>query len=134
MHGVTPLGLAAWLNIPEVVKLLLEECSGLVSADGMDALGATPLMCESMSALPPRSLLADCHNSHADAARDGNVAVVQCLVCDLLGVNSIVSTNVEAADAWCSPGLPRREPLYIYPTCSPSPSSAMAVRKLSSQT
>lgn len=46
MHGVTPLGLAAWLNIPEVVKMLLEECSGLVSVDGMDALGATPLMCK----------------------------------------------------------------------------------------
>ncbi|KAI0806289.1 ankyrin repeat-containing domain protein [Irpex lacteus] len=59
MHGVTPLGLAAWLNIPEVVKMLLEECSGLVSVDGMDALGATPLMY---------------------AARDGNVAVVQCLL------------------------------------------------------
>ena len=54
MHGVTPLGLAAWLNISEVVKLLLEQCSGLVSVDGMDALGATPLMCESMSLLPPQ--------------------------------------------------------------------------------
>ncbi|KAI0690618.1 hypothetical protein BC835DRAFT_1363559 [Cytidiella melzeri] len=59
MHGVTPLGLAAWLNIPEVVQLLLEDCSGLVSVDGMDALGATPLMY---------------------AARDGSVAVVQCLL------------------------------------------------------
>ncbi|KAI0087275.1 hypothetical protein BDY19DRAFT_242332 [Irpex rosettiformis] len=59
MHGVTPLGLAAWLNIPDVVKMLLETCSGLVSVDGMDALGATPLMY---------------------AARDGNVGVVQCLL------------------------------------------------------
>lgn len=46
MRGVTPLGLAAWLNLPEVVKMLLEQCPGLVSVDGMDTLGATPLMCE----------------------------------------------------------------------------------------
>lgn len=45
MRGVTPLGLAAWLNIPDVVKILLEQCS-LVSVDGMDTLGATPLMCK----------------------------------------------------------------------------------------
>ncbi|KAI0346533.1 ankyrin [Trametopsis cervina] len=59
MHGVTPLGLAAWLNIPQVVKMLLDESSGLVAVDGMDALGATPLMY---------------------AARDGNTAVVQSLL------------------------------------------------------
>ncbi|KAI0072753.1 ankyrin [Panus rudis PR-1116 ss-1] len=44
MRGVTPLGLASWLNIPEMVHLLLEYCPGLVSVDGMDSLGATALM------------------------------------------------------------------------------------------
>lgn len=49
MRGVTPLGLAAWLNIPEMVKMLLEHSPGLVSVDGMDTLGATPLMCKLLS-------------------------------------------------------------------------------------
>lgn len=46
MRGVTPLGLASWLNIPEVVRTLLCESPGLVSVNGMDASGATPLMCK----------------------------------------------------------------------------------------
>lgn len=49
MKGVTPLGLAAWLNIPDAVDVLLHQCPGLVSVDGMDALGATPLMCKMIS-------------------------------------------------------------------------------------
>ncbi|GJE96574.1 ankyrin repeat domain-containing protein [Phanerochaete sordida] len=44
MRGITPLGLAAWLNAPEVVRMLLCECPGLIAVDGMDASGATPLM------------------------------------------------------------------------------------------
>lgn len=47
IRGATPLGLAAWLDIPDIVQLLLEHCPGLVSVDGMDVLGATALMCMS---------------------------------------------------------------------------------------
>ncbi|KAI9000549.1 ankyrin [Trametes punicea] len=43
-RGVTPLGLAAWLNIPDIVRVLLEESRELVAVDGTDALGVTPLM------------------------------------------------------------------------------------------
>lgn len=45
LHGATPLGMAAWLNLPEAAQLFLEECQGLVVVDGMDTRGATPLMC-----------------------------------------------------------------------------------------
>lgn len=45
-HGVTPLSLAAWLNLHPVVELLLDESSGRVCVDGIDAHGATALMCE----------------------------------------------------------------------------------------
>ncbi|KAF8841811.1 hypothetical protein BDN67DRAFT_490026 [Paxillus ammoniavirescens] len=44
INDVTPLGMAAWLDMPEVVQLLLECSSGAVSVDGMDTDGATPLM------------------------------------------------------------------------------------------
>ncbi|KAI0368717.1 ankyrin [Pilatotrama ljubarskyi] len=44
VHGVTPLGLAAWLNIPDAIRVLLDESRGLVAVDGTDALGVTPLM------------------------------------------------------------------------------------------
>lgn len=47
INDVTPLGMAAWLDIPEVVQVLLESSSGAVSVDGVDTDGATPLMCES---------------------------------------------------------------------------------------
>lgn len=46
INGVIPLGMAAWLNMPEVVCLLLEISSGSVTVDGMDSHGATALMCE----------------------------------------------------------------------------------------
>ena len=46
MNGVIPLGMAAWLNQPEVVRVLLEESADSVSVDGMDSHGATALMCE----------------------------------------------------------------------------------------
>lgn len=46
MNGVVPLGMAAWLNLPRVVRLLLEESEGAVSVDGMDSHGATALMCK----------------------------------------------------------------------------------------
>ncbi|KAM5538527.1 hypothetical protein V8D89_007860 [Ganoderma adspersum] len=42
--GVTPLGLAAWLNVPDAIRVLLEESRGLVAVDGTDCLGVTPLM------------------------------------------------------------------------------------------
>ncbi|OJT15139.1 hypothetical protein TRAPUB_8311 [Trametes pubescens] len=43
-RGVTPLALAAWLNIPDAIRVLLEESRGLVAVNGTDALGVTPLM------------------------------------------------------------------------------------------
>lgn len=46
IRGATPLGLAAWLDIPEAVRILLEHCPGMVAVDGMDAFGATALMCK----------------------------------------------------------------------------------------
>ena len=46
LKGATPLSFAAWLNLPAVVRLLLEQCPGMVAVDGMDSRGATPLMCE----------------------------------------------------------------------------------------
>lgn len=59
MNGVIPLGMAAWLNLPDVVRLLLEDSAHTVSVDGMDSHGATALMY---------------------AARDSNLEVVQCLL------------------------------------------------------
>ncbi|TFK35544.1 hypothetical protein BDQ12DRAFT_687935 [Crucibulum laeve] len=44
MNGVIPLGMAAWLNMPTVVRLLLEDSANAVSVDGMDSHGATALM------------------------------------------------------------------------------------------
>ncbi|KAJ7441197.1 ankyrin repeat-containing domain protein, partial [Mycena galericulata] len=43
-RGVTPLGMAAWLNMSDVVRLLLEESSESVLVDGMDMYGTTVLM------------------------------------------------------------------------------------------
>ncbi|EGN98718.1 hypothetical protein SERLA73DRAFT_16506, partial [Serpula lacrymans var. lacrymans S7.3] len=44
LNDVTPLGMAAWLNMLEAVKVLLESSAGTVAVDGMDIHGATPLM------------------------------------------------------------------------------------------
>ncbi|PPQ95745.1 hypothetical protein CVT26_015871 [Gymnopilus dilepis] len=59
MNGVIPLGMAAWLNQPQAIRVLLEESADSVSVDGMDSHGATALMY---------------------AARDGNLEVVQALL------------------------------------------------------
>lgn len=59
INDVTPLGMAAWLGVPHVVKLLLDFGAGAISVDGMDTDGATPLMY---------------------AARDGRLEVVQQLL------------------------------------------------------
>ena len=45
-NSVIPLGMAAWLNQPEVVCVLLEDGTDAVSVDGMDFNGAMALMCE----------------------------------------------------------------------------------------
>ncbi|KAJ8072200.1 hypothetical protein PM082_015758 [Marasmius tenuissimus] len=58
-NGVTPLGMAAWLNSAIAVRLLLDSSSGVVDVDGMDSHGATPLMY---------------------AARDGNLDIVHILL------------------------------------------------------
>jgi hypothetical protein len=44
-NGVVPLSMAAWLNFPNLVELLLEESADTVAVDGLDAHGATALMC-----------------------------------------------------------------------------------------
>ncbi|KAF8634145.1 hypothetical protein AX15_001049 [Amanita polypyramis BW_CC] len=59
LNGVTPLGMAAWLDAPDVVKMLLEESADAVAVDGMDIHGATALMY---------------------AARDGRLEVVRILL------------------------------------------------------
>ncbi|KAF8907248.1 hypothetical protein CPB84DRAFT_1675023 [Gymnopilus junonius] len=59
MNGVIPLGMAAWLNQPQAIRILLEESADSVSVDGMDSHGATALMY---------------------AARDGSLEVVQTLL------------------------------------------------------
>lgn len=46
MNGVTPLGFAAWMNSPKAVDILLQVGAGMVSVDGKDGYGVTPLMCE----------------------------------------------------------------------------------------
>ena len=48
INGVTPLAMAAWLNMPHIVRLLLECNAGSVSVDGTDTDGTTPLMCKSI--------------------------------------------------------------------------------------
>ncbi|KAI0069775.1 hypothetical protein K474DRAFT_1609893 [Panus rudis PR-1116 ss-1] len=78
LQGVTPLILATWLNIPEMVRLLLEYCPGLVSVDGMDTLGATALMCTFASLITAHSSIDP--TNLPDAARDGSAEVVQCLL------------------------------------------------------
>ncbi len=45
-NGVTPLGMASWLNSPQAVECLLEGSRETVSVNGMDSHAATPLMCK----------------------------------------------------------------------------------------
>ncbi|KAG2037717.1 hypothetical protein BDR03DRAFT_896598 [Suillus americanus] len=59
INDVTPLGMAAWLDMPQAVQVLLECSSGAISVDAEDTDGATPLMY---------------------AARDGRLAIVQHLL------------------------------------------------------
>ncbi|KAL0955077.1 hypothetical protein HGRIS_003994 [Hohenbuehelia grisea] len=44
MNGVTPLGMASWLNYPSVVRTLVEDSKGTVSVNGADGTGVTALM------------------------------------------------------------------------------------------
>jgi hypothetical protein len=67
---------SAWLNMPRAVEVLLECSAGRMSVDGTDSLGATPLMCSSLLSLFTSTI----YNATADAARDGNLAVVKLLV------------------------------------------------------
>ena len=48
INDVTPLSMAAWLDMPQVVDILLSCSSGAVSVDAEDTDGATPLMCKSL--------------------------------------------------------------------------------------
>ena len=43
---VTPLAVAAYLDRPEWVRMLLQVSRGLVYVDAPDMYAATPLMCE----------------------------------------------------------------------------------------
>jgi hypothetical protein len=45
MHGVTPLGVAAWLNAAKAVQVCLDASAGAVAVDAPDAQCATALMC-----------------------------------------------------------------------------------------
>ena len=56
-NGVVPLGMAAWLNMQEAVRLLLEGSAAAGSVDGMDTHGATALMCKTRHSQHPRSIL-----------------------------------------------------------------------------
>ena len=47
INDVSPLGMAAWLDMPHIVRLLLECSTGSVSIDGTDTDGTIPLMCKS---------------------------------------------------------------------------------------
>ncbi|CCL98167.1 uncharacterized protein FIBRA_00161 [Fibroporia radiculosa] len=58
-RGVSPLCLAAWLDLSPVVQLLLEAGQDMVAVNGMDIYGATPLMY---------------------AARDGRLEIVRLLL------------------------------------------------------
>jgi hypothetical protein len=49
MNGVTPLGMAAWQNLPDTVQVLLEGSTNTVSVDAMDSHGATALMCMNLN-------------------------------------------------------------------------------------
>lgn len=44
-QGLTPLGMATYLNRLDVVTVLLEKGDGLVLLDGVDSQRATPIMC-----------------------------------------------------------------------------------------
>ena len=84
MRGITPLGLAAWLNIPDIVRILLHECPGLIAVNGMDASGATPLMCKTDTFMGIRDAKL---TIRIDAARDGRIEVVHDLVRDMRGIS-----------------------------------------------
>lgn len=79
MNGVIPIGMAAWLNQPQVVRTLLEDSGESVSVDGMDSHGATALMCKISFGSQKDRLLIYVHPL-SDAARDGSLEVVQLLV------------------------------------------------------
>lgn len=81
-NGVVPLGMAAWLNMQEAVRLLLEGSAAAVSVDGLDAHGATALMCKTRQSPHSRRIL----TYPSDAARDGGLNVVQLLVRLIFGV------------------------------------------------
>jgi hypothetical protein len=51
MRGVTPLGVAAWLNAIAAVRVCLDDGAGVVAVDAPDAHDATPLMCTCPRAL-----------------------------------------------------------------------------------
>ncbi|KAI0040093.1 ankyrin [Auriscalpium vulgare] len=79
MNGVTPLGVAAWMNAPEFVRILLEDSAGAVAVNGLDTHKATALMY---------------------AARDGGIEVADCLVSTVY----TVVLGLELIDAQLSHG------------------------------
>ncbi|KAJ3758993.1 hypothetical protein EV360DRAFT_42744 [Lentinula raphanica] len=58
-NDATPLGMAAWLNMPEAVRVMLKSSLDSVAVDGTDMHGSTPLMY---------------------AARDGHLEIVSLLL------------------------------------------------------
>jgi hypothetical protein len=69
--------MAAYLGQVNLVKSLLEEGQGRILVDGVDEHQATPLMCMS-----PKNVVMSLYLTLVivDAARDGHVDIVQCLV------------------------------------------------------
>lgn len=61
VRGVSPLCLATWLDIPQMVHLLLESSGSMIPVNGMDNFGATPLMCTHQVLIPvPLSHISAC--------------------------------------------------------------------------
>ena len=100
MNGATPLGVATWLNAPEIVRILIETSASAVSVNGMDGHGATALMCKSRTCLGVSEHQAYHISIHAsDAARDGTVELVKFLVCHLPFSSVSLDTYLLICDA-----------------------------------
>ena len=89
LRGLTPLGMAVYLNRLDFVKVLLEKGEGTVILDGIDSHRATPIMCMFTSNSFAHSVFFGAHMLNVcvnkcyktDAARDGNLEILKFLVC-----------------------------------------------------
>ncbi|TFY59089.1 hypothetical protein EVJ58_g6006 [Rhodofomes roseus] len=105
--GVSPLCLAAWLDIPQMVRLLLEGSRGMIPVNGMDNFGATPLMCKHASLISESSPLTP---PHIDAARDHSIEVVEYLaviVGDFARLHTMLFSHAQCLTLGSDPTLPQ---------------------------